>query len=177
MWFPRRAFLAILLGLAAVGCSPSAPPEPGAPDPGAGRDAARVRRFWRLPPEVRLEAVSSRPPLSQSGTFGREGLRISATFAMTKQQFSAWKTGFRSAEWLPAPVPVFVLQFREGPEELADIKSGEYLAEVGGESHEYQPRWGTTVGSVPPAQPFSHYWVAGWDAEAERLRVVFKAYY
>jgi hypothetical protein len=72
-------------------------------------DEGALRREFAIPGAAR--AVTYRASPSESGWFGREGLRITMVFALSRADFDRYaRTAERSGLWQPLPIPEAVLR-------------------------------------------------------------------
>lgn len=137
-------------------------------------DEQLVRQVWQVPDHVRCKSLVANP--ATPGFYGREGLRIVATFEFLPGGLAAYRDCFRPGDWRPLPLPTRVTSIHRGAAELRDLRAGEYLCLV---------RTRTSVGSTTwlslddPAAPRSYecHEIAVLDTQRERLVVVHQNHY
>jgi len=137
-------------------------------------DEQTVRAELHVPPAATLVSLTSNP--GAGGTFGREGLRIVATFELGPAELASYQASRATRPgWAPLPLPSEAADFRMPPVELpASAERGLAFCQTG--------VWatGTTFTPHPCAPPparFDQYRAAVLDEDAGRLTVVFKNYY
>ena len=121
---------------------------------------------------------------STPGTFGREGLRITATFKLDPADTS--ESILKSSSWKELPLPDILKSFPEGPVELPAIKSGRYFCTVwysgdptpkGLSPDKTIPCEQATLNATPFRDNFDSYQVAIFDPSSHRISVVAKNYF
>ena len=142
---------------------------------GARRDEARLRDELGIPSEIALSKITSTP--AKGGTFGREGLRIVATFRLTAAQAHvAEATWIHAPDWHSLPLPATVSSFRFPPVEAVGEASGVgfYRCHVGvwrtGEIYD-------RVACTAPPDKFDQFRIAVFDPTTSQLTVVAQNYY
>jgi hypothetical protein len=117
----RGLFAVVFLVL--VACRPA--PQPHLPT----SDEMTLRRDWTLPADASMVELRAAPPVG--GTFGREGLRIVATFRISKPTMEAWLKSFRPKDWKPLPLDPGILNLEAAPSEIpTKVTAGHYLCDV-----------------------------------------------
>jgi len=140
-------------------------------------DEQIVREALAIPPSTNLLSLTADP--MTDGAYGREGLRIVATFEMAPAEgarYVANRTG--TVGWANLPLPPSVAGFPAPPVELPAPTSGLYFCQTGiwTVSNRNNSTFTLHPCSPPPAD-FDHYRAAVFDATTHRLSVVFKNYY
>lgn len=166
---PRHALFGLTLVaslLAACGSKRSSPP--------ALNDEERLRADLAIPADVALASLRTTP--GAGGTFGREGLRIVATFKLTPAQLGAYRAHAAAApEWAPLPLPADVDGFREPPIEVSAAG-----AKGWGFCRVSIYHTGAPWEHLPCAKArfrFDQYRIAVLDEDAAEIVVVYKNYY
>lgn len=121
-------------------------------------DEGALRREFAIPWAARAITYQASPP--ESGWFGREGLRITIVFALSRADFDRYaRTAKSSGLWQPLPIPDNVLRHLAGTRTAMEARarqaqeSGQPLPAVGSV---YNPSEGQMVARFRqslPSQP------------------------
>ncbi len=85
-------------------------------------DEGALRREFAIPWSAR--AITYRAAPSEPGWFGREGLRITMVFALSRADFDRYaRTAERSGLWQPLPIPEAVLRHLAGTRTAMDARA------------------------------------------------------
>jgi hypothetical protein len=147
--------------------SPSVAPVP------TSTDEDTVRDELEIPDGATLVSLTADP--ITGGTFGREGLRIVATFRLPPSESAAYEMSRSGMPgWAPLPLPGEASRFPSPPIELPTPTTGLGFCQTG--------VWasGTTFTPHPCAPPpadFDQYRTAVLDTATGELTAVFKNYY
>lgn len=139
----------------------------GGPPPPSDEDV--VREELGVPARARLVSLDADP--LTGGTFGREGLRIVATFDVPPEALASMEG---APGWQVGPLPDAVFAFPGPPRELPTPTNALAFCQIGtwrtGTSFDPHP-------CDPPLSDFDQYRAAVLDRDTGRLSVVLKNYY
>ncbi|MDD5730886.1 MAG: hypothetical protein PHN57_07155 [Candidatus Omnitrophica bacterium] len=135
-----------------------------------------MRNLFAIPKTAQLISLKASP--AQSGTFGREGLRVFAVFQLNADQSAKFRESAEKLKWAPLPVSQKIRQFKNPPIELSQFnENGIYLCKVvTGQyiRHKYSEE---TIDAANAPGEFTAYYIGILDFNTHRLYTVYKSYY
>ena len=137
----------------------------------SARDEATIRSALQLPAAAKLLSLTAEP--ASPGTFGREGLRLVASFALPSAEASRFATAAMTQGWRGLPLPDAAAGFKQPPTELPAPQRGVVFCRVGKWRTGNEFDWSVCEGE----KAIDRYQTAVLDLDNATVSAVFKNYY